>query len=688
MEERRLDAKGQDKLANVAGQRARRSYERQQEYIQHQDKTVWRLKYRAQKQYNREYTRDDAADIQTAFGFVPTRYFGVTQQKVNATTNWCVDLVLAQLDAMATCQPTPDPTIDRQTRDRIRFFLMQDVYNYAQKSGISDLETLLTSKGKVDDRVKYFLQERALALKKVEQAKIVTAASQAAQRMQVRMRDISMEGGFSQAYLGMKMDQALYGMGYMRFPLWRARPSIEYTGEQGVKRTWVVKPFFKHVSIHDFYPIDDGENGDLQTNTGNTEITYISKARLIQCAKTDGYNKEAIRSVLEEFEMKNRDWIWVLQESTDRNDGHDFWDLDEKIPMMIHEGFFSGRELAEYGINGIDSLDYVDARIEVVGGRTIRCQLIKAPHGETRTYFGAPFIRSGSNHFDYLGLASMLWDTEQRVNRLFHCFEHNVDWASRPPVLFNPGAFSDPNDARNLQPGFGYGVEERFGVTGSMPDALRTMNTVTAQYHLLMTQISALLRMADEDCGIPAFAYGAMDVGKSSLGEYTQRVTNALRTIKGMAVNEDINLIKPMFTGLFEYLMIHEPDIRSGQDINLQVRGITGLLKEDMQAQKQQQILPTLMGARAQGVPSLDKAIDYSVRQLLEQAGFPIDALGLTDPVIENALAVAANQPLTGVNPSGPQAPTLDGRSGNIPQSNVVQPNGVASYNLTQSAPM
>lgn len=687
-EEKRLSPKGQDKIAEIAAARTRRSYERQQSYIQHQGKTVWSARIRAQKQYAREYTAEDAADIEMAFGFTPSRYYGVTQQKVNATVNWGVDLVLPQLDAMATCQATPEPTIDKGTLDRIRFYLMQEVYRHAQDSGIADLSLLLTSKGKVDDRVKYFLQERAIALKKAEQARIVTEASQAAMRMQTRMRDISIEGGFRQAYIGMKRDQALYGMGYMRFPIWRAKPYISYTGTSGVKRDWVVMPMFGYVSVHDFYPIDDGKDGSLQTNTGNTEITYITKAQLIQCAKTPGYNESAIRDVLEEFETKNRDWVWILQESTDRNDDNDFWDLDEKIPILIHEGYFSGSELADYGIHGIDTLDYMSARVEIVGGRTIRCLLIKEPEGETRTYFGAPFVELGSSHFDYVGLAGMLWDTEQRVNRLLHTFEHNVDWSARPPVLYNPGAFSDPNDARNLQPGFGYGVEERFGATGSMPDALRTMNTVSAQYHLIMTQISGFLRMADEDCGIPAFAYSAQDFGRSSLGEYTQRVSNALRTIKGMAINEDMRLIEPMFTGLFQYLMINEPELRDGQDINLQVRGITGLLKEDLQAQKQQQILPSLLGARSQGVPNLEKPIEYAIRQLLEQAGFPIDALGLTDPVIENALAVAANQPVQGVTPAGPQAPTLDGRSGNIPASNVVQPNGVQSYNLNQISPI
>lgn len=685
-EELTITDEGKDTIAKIVAQRCRRSYDRQNDYIQYQGKTVWHLKHRAIKQYNREYIASDLQDFVKGFGFEPSRYYGITQQKVNATVDWCVDLVLAQLDAMATCMATPNPDIDSATVERIRFFLMQEIYQYAQDAGIADLNMLLTNKGKVDDRVKYFLQERAIAIKKLEQARIVSAASEAAKRMQTRMRDITLEGGFRQAYMGMKRDQALYGMGYMRFPVWQRKPYIEFTAGAGVKRAWAVIPTFKHVNIHDFFPVDDAP--DLQTNTGNTEIVYVTKAEVIRLAGMKEYDKRAIEDVLEEYEDKKRDWIWIPQNSSDRNESDSFWDLDERIPMMIHEGYFSGSELSEYGIKGVDMLEYVDARVEVIGGRTVRCQLIKAPKGESRTYFGAPFKQTGSNIFDYVGIAGMLWDTEQEVNRLLHIFEHNIDWSARAPVLYNKSAFENPNDANNLRPGNGYNVNDTlYGTSGRLPDPVRTIGTVTAQYHLIMTQVQAFLRMADEACGIPAFAYSSQDMGKSSLGEYTQRMSNALRTIKGMAIAEDMYLIEPMFTGLFEYLMIKEPELREGQDINLQVRGITGLLKEDMQAQKQAETLPLLMQA-SQSIPGLQAPLSFALRQLLEQAGFPVDALGMTDPVMENALAVAASQPLQGYNPAGQQVPSIDGRSGNIPAANVAQTNGLSNANLAQVAPM
>ena len=213
-----------------------------------------------------------------------------------------------------------------------------------------------------------------------------------------------------------------------------------------------------------------------------------------------------------------------------------------------------------------------------------------------------------------------------------------------------------------------------------MPEPIRPMSAVSAQYHLLMTQVGAILRQADEDCGIPAFAYGAQDFGRSSLGEYSQRMSNALRTVKQAALNEDIHFIEPAFTGLFNYEMEHDEDMATGQDVRAVIRGMTGLLQEDQRRARQDAVLPMVLQGAQQGIVP-EQAVQYAVRQLLEQAGFPVDALGLTNPVIQQALAVAATQPASGLTPGGPQVPQLDGRSA-VPAANVAQPSGVSNFSI------
>ena len=231
--------------------------------------------------------------------------------------------------------------------------------------------------------------------------------------MQTRMRDVMIEGDFRQAYAGYTFDRYLYGIGFMKFPDYQRRVEVVHSGK-GAKREWVVKPWFRHVEVLDFYPIADAK--DLQTNTGNTEYTYVTKAELISMALQKEYSRDQIEKIIDDYAYTNRNWL-DKPESAERAS---WWGLDDTIPLLIHEGFFSGGELADHGITGVDALDYVNARVEVCGNRTIRCELIGMPGGAERTYFGAPHIKTGSNLYDVLGLGAQLYDTEQRCLSLIH----------------------------------------------------------------------------------------------------------------------------------------------------------------------------------------------------------------------------------------------------------------------------
>lgn len=665
--------KTHDDIAGVVLDRYRRAKEYREGHIVHQGKSFENMIARAEKQYRREYTAEDSAAMTDSFGFCPSRYYGLVAQKVNASTAWYSDLVINNLDSMFTVSPSPEPELDKQTLDYIRLQVREDLRRRMAEAGIVDPSLLLDNKGNVQRRIDGYLRDQVRALKQVEQARIVSTASQSAKLAQRRMRDKMIAGNFRQAYLPYLFDRFLYGVGVVRFPDWRRRPVLKHSGKTA-RYEWETVPWFRHVRVKDFYPIADSI--DYQTNTGNTEYTYVTKAELIGMAKQEDYFESEIRHILEDFAYRTRNWI-----DGDNLDDQ-FWQLDETIPLLIHEGFFSGGELREYKITGVDELDYVSARIEVCGGRTIRAKLLTMPGGADRSYFASAFNRVGDNLYDAIGMGAMLWDSEQRVNRIMHTFEQNMDWASRPPTMVNPSVFENPSDAMKIRPGDQYNVEDRFATSGTMPEPIRQMHTVSAQYHLIMTQVGSILRQADEECGVPAFAYSAQDFGRSSLGEYSQRMSNALRTIKQAALMEDIYFIEPAFTQLFAHELREDPELASGQDVGIVVRGMTGLLQEDLRNQRQQAVIPAVFNGR-QNLPGIypEAVVRYAARQLLEQAGFPVDALGMSDPVVDNALAVAANQPLPGATPGGPQVPQLDGRSG-VPASNVAAPSGASQISV------
>lgn len=268
-------------------------------------------------------------------------------------------------------------------------------------------------------------------------------------------------------------------------------------------------------------------------------------------------------------------------------------------------------------------------------------------------------------------MGAALHDVEEQVNILMHTFEHNVDWAARPPLMANSAVFENPANSRNIQPGQMYEVADAY-TAGQAPDPLRPMRAVSAQYHLIMTQVDNLLRKSDEISGLPAFAYSSQDYGRSSLGEYSQRISNALRIVKEAAIEEDAAL-EPAWRALFNHLLTTDKGFSEGQDIDLSFRGITGLLTKDLENKERMLMLSMVQnGVDRQALPK--QVEDFAYRQLVAQAGYPLETLGMDDIVLDKALAEAHNTP-SALSNLGSQTPQLDGRSGKIPSGAI--PNGV-----------
>lgn len=671
-----LSDKQEDEIASIVFERFLRARDYKNNHIVHQGKSVNTLLDRARYQYRREYRPEDKADISDAFGTCPSRYYGLVQLKTDAVNAWKADLMINSMDACFTVSPSPVPSLDKATLDRIREGVKNELVAKMLESGVLDPDLLLTTRGGVNSRVETFLQDRVRELKKVEDARVISMATDMAGQMQTRMRDDLIQGDFRSQYQTFSFNQILTGIGFMRFPDWRRVPILKHVGSQ-VREAFEVRPMFRNVEPEDMYPVPDSNS--LQTCTAVIEVENVRKVDLINMIGVEDYNDRNIRKILEEYESApSRNWLSPENDSSNK-DGV-FWGLDETIPLLHHEGYLSGAELKEAGISGYDDDEYVNAYVIVCGERTIRVSVTKAPTGFSRTYHQAAFSRFGSNIWDCTGIAAKLWDTEQRINRMMFMYEHNIDWSARPPLMRNDSGLKNKDE--DIVPGNTYDVDDAYAPTGNFPDPIRPVKGVSAQYQIIMNQLQIWMRQADEECGIPAYAYGAQDFGRASLGEFTQRMSNALRVIKNCALNEDIGFIEPAFKTLFIHLMKENDTLREGQDVDIVVRGMTGILKADIEVQRKTEVFGLVANMAAQG--QLPKQVfDFGVRQLLESAGYPVDALGLTDPQIDMALAQAATLPVSGAGGGmqGQQVPQLDGRS-NVPAQNVANPDGTSNAAL------
>jgi hypothetical protein len=126
---------------------------------------------------------------------------------------------------------------------------------------------------------------------------------------------------------------------------------------------------------------------------------------------------------------------------------------------------------------------------------------------------------------------------------------------------------------------------------------------------------------------------------------------------------------------LFHWLLENEKGFAEGMDVDIQIRGITGLLSEEEVTRSRQAVLGMIMTGVDRG--TIPKDIEaYAVRRELEASGIPAAELGMDNAILDHATASASQMPSQPVMAAG-QIPQLDGRSNQgMPQGAVLSPSG------------
>lgn len=139
-------------------------------------------------------------------------------------------------------------------------------------------------------------------------------------------------------------------------------------------------------------------------------------------------------------------------------------------------------------------------------------------------------------------------------------------------------------------------------------------------------------------------------------------------------MNEDIAL-ENSWRALFNWLMENEPGFAAGNDVDLQLRGLSGLMSEEEATRNRQAVMGLVMQGVDRG--SIPKQVEeYVTREALEAAGIPATQLGMDNQILDYASAQALNMPAAPILPGG-QIPQLDARSNQgMPQGAVLTPSG------------
>jgi len=669
-----------DSFARIVMQRFRDAREAKTNNRPYQDKSTITLLREADYAMEKRYTPEMQRAITAAFGVCPTRYYGLSAAKTVSVANWKTELVAGDPGGLVQIVPTPSPRLPTASIEIIKEQVKKELIDRMIANGVGDPTMLIqVGSNRLHEQVKSFLDEKADVLRKIEQAKVVQAAMGAAGNIQNLMRDVIVEGDFREAYAGFSFNQIKYGLGIMRFPYWQRR--IVLSDKQDFKgkaaRKWKVVPTFQDVSPWNFFPTNDGRS--VADNTACMEYREVNKMTLVGLMKNPDYDAAAIEEILTDYSMRSRTWLFPEASTTQSENGQSstYWGPEELVGVVHHEGYVTGHDLQEYGLTGYEEYEIYNVSAEICCGRTIKLKVHNPALDLPRSYAVAKYEDLGHGVWNAVGIPGILQDTQDRVNVMIHCWENNIDWSLRPPLQTNSEALKNPSEARNIVPGGKYEISDMLG-SGAVPDPIRTIRGPSAQYQILWPLIQQQIRQADSEVGIPELS-DFTSLGRGSLGEFSARVSAAVRRVRSAAFSEDRSM-SAVWRVLFEYVLDENPEAVKNADLDMNYIGVIGLLTPESERKSKIERLGLVMQGVQNGIAPPEVA-KFAFQDLYKDMGIPTEELGFDNPLVSNAIAIAtANGGVAAGTGNLAGAPQLDGRSGamgSIPSA-IAAPNGAS----------
>jgi hypothetical protein len=245
------------------------------------------------RQRNGEYDPDKLADIKRQGG--SQIYIQLTSVKCRAATSWLRDTLLGTgTDKPWSLEATPEPTLPPE--------MIQELMASMQQQ----LQTLMEQGMAPPDPVQ--LREAAMQMKDAAMRKLREEANERVDRMELKMEDQLIEGGWTDALNAFLDDVVTFPYGVLKGPVKRKRKTMvwqngELAPSEEIRNEWErVDPFMLYWAPWS----SDIQDGFI------VERHRMTREDLQALIGVPGYNDDAIRSVLNSFESGNlNEWLWT-----------------------------------------------------------------------------------------------------------------------------------------------------------------------------------------------------------------------------------------------------------------------------------------------------------------------------------------------------------------------------------------
>lgn len=507
-------------------------------------------------------------------------YVQLTSVKCRAATSWLRDTLLGTgSDKPWALSATPEPTLPPEVTQGLMQALQIKAMQQIQNSGVPPDESMM--------------REMATTMRDATMRKIKEEAELRVSRMEQRMEDQLVEGGFHKALDEFLDDLVTFPFGCIKGPVKRMRKKLEWKNGglepvEEVRNEWErIDPFMLYWAPW-ASRIDEGYV---------IERHKLTRDALESLIGVEGYSEEAIRTVLSEFTNGGlNEWLWVdsAKAEVEGKDVTATTSTGDLIDALQLWDSVSGKTLKEWGLD--DELDphlSYPCEVWLIGRTVIKAVLNYDPLGRKPYYVASYEALPG--RIDGRGVPDLCRDSQRMVNAAGRALANNMGISSGPQVGVNISRLPPGTDITQMTPWQIWQFTSSDYNDGS--DPLRFFQPQSNAQELMRVFEHFALR-ADEDTMIPKYMVGGHQQGaaRTSSG-LSMLISNAGKGIKQVISNIDTNIITRIVERLYHDNLRYADDPELVGDLQIVAKGANSLVVKEMEAARKMEFLQIVLNS-------------------------------------------------------------------------------------------
>lgn len=514
---------------------------------------------------NMEYDPAKLAEIQEQGG--SEIFMGIVSSKCRTATAWLRDTLLGTgSDKPWSLNATPIPDVPPDMKQAMQNIMQQNLMQYYDAGG--------------DQPAEDELKQLASGMKDTAMRSMKFEAEKRVERMETKMEDQMLEGGFTKALFEFTNDIATFPYAILKGPIPRKRKAMKYV-EGGLGVVDVLRDEWERVDPFKFYWMPWGD--DIHTMPV-AELHHLTRDDVESMLGVEGYDEDAVRSILSSFGSGGFSWLDHNHDLMEDATGQDFDEASTDLVAALQLwDTIPGDILLEWGLDEADIEDpqkSYPCEVWMIDNIVVRAVLNYDPLGR-KPYYLTSFEKV-PGRIDGNGVADLCIDAQNMCNAAARALANNMGISSGPQVGVNISRLPAGEDITQMYPWKIWQFRQSDFADSTPPMSFFQPNSNAQE---LMAVFDRFMAISDEVSGIPRYMTGqhVPGAGRTSSG-LSMLMSNAGKSIKQVISNIDHDVMRPMLERQYQRNLRYSDDPDLIGDVQIVATGAMSLVVKEAEA--------------------------------------------------------------------------------------------------------